>query len=129
MQSTFCTHYDSIEPYITRDGSLIRELMHPRNNSNVNQSLAEAIVPASARTFMHIHHKTEELYHVTEGYGTMFLGFKCFPIAQGDTVHIPAGTPHAVEAHDKALKILCCCSPAYSHDDTELCQCNTNIVS
>jgi mannose-6-phosphate isomerase-like protein (cupin superfamily) len=39
----------------------------------------------------------------------------------GDTVYIPPGTPHKIRnTGDIPLKILCCSSPAYSHEDTEL---------
>ncbi len=38
------TEKDTIKPYITKDGSSIRELMHPEKHGNVKQSLAEAIV-------------------------------------------------------------------------------------
>ncbi len=40
------TEYEKIEPYITKDGSIIRELMHPAVHGNSKQSLAEATVPA-----------------------------------------------------------------------------------
>jgi len=38
------TEYDKINPYITKDGSIIRELMHPNIYKNVKQSLAEGSV-------------------------------------------------------------------------------------
>jgi len=38
------TIYEEIEPYITKDGSIIRELIHPAVHGNSNQSLAEATV-------------------------------------------------------------------------------------
>jgi mannose-6-phosphate isomerase-like protein (cupin superfamily) len=39
----------------------------------------------------------------------------------GDSIAIPPGTPHCLENKgSQALHILCCCAPAYSHDDTEL---------
>ena len=44
--------YDSVVPYITKDGSEIRELMHPAVHGNQNQSLAEAMVPPGARTLL-----------------------------------------------------------------------------
>jgi mannose-6-phosphate isomerase-like protein (cupin superfamily) len=51
----------------------------------------------------------------------MTLGGERFAVAAGDTVLIPPGTPHRVEAlGHEPLRILCACSPAYSHDDTEL---------
>ena len=115
------TCYREIAPYVTRDGSEIRELMHPAVHGNVNQSLAEARVFPGQSTLLHCHRESEELYHVTRGAGRMFLGETAFPVAPGDTVLIPPGTPHRIEAiGDEPLCVLCCCSPAYRHDDTIL---------
>jgi len=113
--------YATVPPYRTKDGSEIRELMHPTVHGNQAQSLAEATVPAGARTLLHRHRLSEELYHITAGQGRMTLGDECFPVAVGDTVCIPPGTPHCIEAlGDGPLRLLCCCAPAYAHDDTEL---------
>ena len=49
------------------------------------------------------------------------LGGERFSVAAGDTVCIAPGTPHCIaNTGDAPLKILCACSPAYSHADTEL---------
>jgi mannose-6-phosphate isomerase-like protein (cupin superfamily) len=113
--------YADAQPYTTKDGSVIRELMHPAVHGNRNQSLAEATVAAGQRTVLHRHGRTEELYHVTSGRGRMTLGEESFGVIAGDTVCIPPGTPHCIEnAGADDLVILCCCSPAYDHDDTEL---------
>ncbi len=113
--------YAEVPAYITKDGSEIRELMHPAVQGNQAQSLAQAIVPPGATTLLHRHHLTEELYHITSGHGLMTLGAEVFPVEQGDTVCIPPGTPHRLQASsDAPLTLLCCCAPAYSHDDTEL---------
>ena len=118
---TVRTHYSDIDSYITRDGSEIRELMHPAVHGNRHQSLAEAIIPAGGETLSHRHHHTEELYHITVGAGLMYLGDQQFSINVGDTVCIPPGTAHNVRnTGNGPLHILCCCSPAYSHEDTEL---------
>lgn len=110
-----------IDPYLTKDGSEIRELMHPDRHGNRNQSLAEAVVPAGARTRLHRHRETEELYHVTSGEGLLTLGGERIKVGPGDTALIPPGTPHCIEAAGGVpLRILCCCSPAYRHDDTDL---------
>lgn len=120
-RGTRCTRHDEAVAYITKDGSTIRELMHPRHHAASRQSLAEATVAPGGRTLLHRHRQTEELYHVTAGRGVMILGAERFAIGVGDTVAIAPGTAHAVENHGEvALVILCCCSPAYSHDDTEL---------
>ncbi len=115
------TRYEEIEPYITKDGSIIRELMHPSVHGNSNQSLAEATVPVGGKTLLHKHCLTEEIYHITEGSGIMTLGSEKFEVKIGDTVCISPGTPHRIQnTGNTPLKILCCCAPAYSHEDTEL---------
>ncbi|MCX7164265.1 MAG: cupin domain-containing protein [Betaproteobacteria bacterium] len=115
------SRYADAAPYVTRDGSTIRELMHPSLHGNRLQSLAEATVEAGTRTHLHRHALTEELYHVSAGSGLMTLGDSCFPVVAGDTILIAPGTPHRVEATGSGpLRILCCCSPPYSHEDTEL---------
>ena len=115
------TRYADVPPYVTKDGSTIRELMHPSAHGNRLQSLAEATIDAGSRTQLHRHALTEELYHVTAGTGLMTLGDATLEVGAGDTVLIPPGTPHCIEATGtEPLRILCCCSPPYSHDDTEL---------
>lgn len=115
------TRYADIAPYVTKDGSEIRELIHPGLHGNRNQSLAEATVPPGARTMLHRHHLTEEIYHITAGRGLMTLESESFEVSVGDSVVIAPGQAHCIEAlGTEPLRILCCCSPAYSHDDTEL---------
>ena len=108
-------------PYVTKDGSEIRELLHPQHHVVRNQSLAEARIPPGTTTLLHRHAVTEEIYHVTQGSGLMTLNDETFPIRSGDSILITPGTPHRVEnTGHEALRILCCCAPAYSHADTEL---------
>ena len=115
------TSYAQIPPFITKDGSVIRELMHPAQRGNRAQSLAEAIVAPGQTTALHRHGMSEELYHITAGEGSLTLGAEKVKVSPGDTVLIPAGTPHCIEASGaEALHILCCCSPAYRHEDTEI---------
>ena len=115
------TRYSEVVPFVTRDGSLIRELMHPQQHGNRNQSLAEAIVAAGCETLLHRHHVAEELYYIVQGQGDMSLGDETFPVIVGDTVCIPPGVAHKIRNNGtEELKILCSCAPAYDHTDTEL---------
>jgi len=115
------SEYDKIQPYTTKDGSVIRELMHPNVHGNTKLSLAEATIPVGLTTLLHKHHQSEEIYHILEGSGKMTMGDKKFDVKVGDTICIPPGTPHLIQNTGKiSLRILCCCSPPYSHDDTEL---------
>lgn len=113
--------YREVPAYVTKDGSEIRELMHPTVHGNARQSLAEATVRPGGRTALHRHAATEEIYHFTAGEGVMTLGNERFPVRARDTVCIPPGVPHCLEnPGGELLVLLCACSPAYSHDDTEL---------
>ncbi|NYT18999.1 MAG: cupin domain-containing protein [Methanosarcinales archaeon] len=115
------TEYSKVEPFTTKDGSIIRELMHPNTGGSQRQSLAEATVPVGCETLEHLHHGSEEIYHITTGSGLMTLGNEVFAVSAGDTVLIDPGVAHKIENTGSGeLKILCCCSPAYSHEDTEL---------
>ena len=100
---------------------MIRELMHPKIHGNHLQSLAEATVPIKMETWEHRHRSSEEIYHITHGMGLMTLGEERFEVVEGDSILIPVGMPHKIKAMgDTPLKLLCCCSPPYSDDDTEL---------
>jgi mannose-6-phosphate isomerase-like protein (cupin superfamily) len=49
----------------------------------------------------------------------MKLGDEEAEVSAGDTVVIPPGTPHKLwKTGAEPLKLLCCCAPAYSHEDT-----------
>ena len=110
---------ESREPFITADGSEIRELAGVPSGNAVNQSLAQASVPAGADTIEHYHRASEEIYYFTRGDGRMRLGDDEFAVRAGDCVVIPPGVRHKLWAGSE-LVLLCCCAPPYSHDDTVL---------
>lgn len=115
------TTYADAPPFITKDRSVIRELMHPARHAPSTMSFAEAIIHSGGTTLMHFHHASEEIYHVTQGAGTMRLGTTEFDIHAGDTIMISPGTRHNVtNTAEEPLKILCVCHPPYSDEDTAL---------
>jgi mannose-6-phosphate isomerase-like protein (cupin superfamily) len=112
---------DELEPFITLDGSEIRELAGPAWTAARAQSLAEAIVPPGTETFEHHHIRSEEIYYVVGGRGRVRLGDDEREVAAGDCVVIPPGTAHKLwNDGPDPLVLLCCCAPAYSHEDTVL---------
>ncbi len=120
-QEILRTVYAHVDPYITKDGSTIRELMHPAVHGNSHQSLAEARILPGSSTVLHIHEVTEEIYYIISGSGFIILGEDKVKIDSGDTICISPGTAHKVEnSAEVELVILCCCSPSYSHEDTYL---------
>jgi mannose-6-phosphate isomerase-like protein (cupin superfamily) len=109
------------EAFITADGSSIRELAGVPSGNAANQSLAEAVVPPGGATIAHLHRTTEEIYLFTAGTGRMRLGDEERPVRAGDCVVIAPGVAHKLCADEhEALVLLCCCAPAYSHEDTIL---------
>ena len=64
---------------------------------------------------------SEEIHPFTSGAGRMRLGDEEDEVRAGDTVVIAPGTRHKLwNTGAEPLVLLCCCSPAYSHDDTVL---------
>ena len=117
---SFISHFEDVIPYKTKDGSRIYELMHPSKQESRNQSLALAVILPGEKTKLHTHLVSEELYYVQSGKGKMTLENDYFEIKPGDTICILPGQQHCVEnTGSEALKILCCCAPAYNHDDTK----------
>lgn len=118
--------------YRAKDGALVRELMHPVAHGIQSQSLVGVLVPSGKRTLRHRHKQAEKVYHITDGRGWMTIGEDRILIRQGDTIGVPAGTPHYVQADVvRSLHMLCCCVPAYCAEDVELLEADmaTDVVS
>jgi mannose-6-phosphate isomerase-like protein (cupin superfamily) len=107
---------DKCIPFTTKDGSTIREILLAEN-----QSLAEAIVSPGQTTAPHYHLKSEEIYYILRGQGTLFVDDEKLHVSRGDAVLIPAGKQHSIyNSGAEELIFLCCCAPGYKHEDTIL---------
>jgi mannose-6-phosphate isomerase-like protein (cupin superfamily) len=104
---------DTLEPFVTKDGSTIREYLHTQA-----QSLAEATLEPGQATERHYHRRSEEIYLLVEGGGVMELDGEERDVAAGDAILIPPGAWHTISAGADGVRLLCCCVPPYSHDDT-----------
>ena len=102
-----------IGAFVTKDGSMIRELHH-----TAAQSLAEASLEAGQATQRHYHARTEEIYLVTAGGGILEVDGEKRDVAAGDAVLIPPTAWHELVAGADGARLLCMCAPPYSHDDT-----------
>ena len=104
----------SVEAFTTKDGSTIRELHH-----TAAQSLAEATLEPDQATARHYHRVSEEIYVVVKGSGKLEVDGETQMIRPGDAVLIPPGAWHTLVNNGSSdLRILCCCAPPYSHEDT-----------
>lgn len=110
---------DAVAPFITKDGSEIRELLAHRNSAIRHQSLAEARLPAGGATQEHYHVRAEEIYYITHGTGRICIDGETREVKAGDAIAIPPGRRHKLwNTGKEILRLLCCCAPAYEHEDT-----------
>jgi len=117
------TNINCASAFTTKDGSEIRELLSHRNSCIRRQSLAEARLPVNGATTPHYHPRTEEIYYIVEGHGSMRVGNEIRLVGPGDAIAIPPGARHQIRnTGSVVLKFLCCCAPAYEDEDTVLDQ-------
>ena len=110
---------NEVQPFITKDTAEVREILNPRNSSLQNQSLAEARVAFGKATLEHYHSNSEEIYYILEGQGMMKIEEEIREIGSGDGIVIPPGKRHKIwNSGEGELVFLCCCSPAYTDEDT-----------
>lgn len=112
---------NAVPSFVTKDTSIIREILAPANAPGVirNQSLAEATLPPGAATDAHYHPATEEIYYILRGTAKMRIADEARMVGPGDGIAIPPGAPHRIEnTGEDDLVFLCCCAPAYTHEDT-----------
>ena len=100
-------------PFVTKDGSTIREYHH-----TALQSLAEATLEPGAATRRHYHRRSEEIYLLVEGGGDLEVDGETRRVEAGDAVVIAPGSWHELTAHGEGARLLCCCVPPYTDDDT-----------
>ena len=110
---------NQVPAFITKDGSEIRELLAHRNSCIRNQSLAEARLPAWGSTQEHYHIHAEEIYFITQGKGRIRIEHEVSEVKAGDAIAIRPGQRHKLwNVQTEPLCLLCCCAPAYEHEDT-----------
>jgi len=110
---------EDMAAFVTKDGSEIRELLAHRNSAIRHQSLAEARLAPGASTQEHYHVKTEEIYYITHGAGRIRVDGEVRAVASGDAIAILPGQRHKLwNTGSDVLRLLCCCAPAYEHEDT-----------
>ena len=111
---------DRVTPFVTADGSTIRELVGLRATPGVAaHSLAEASLEPGQATDRHYHGRTEETYYLVEGQGLMELDGETAEVVAGDAILIPPGSRHQIRnTGDGPLRLLCACAPPYRDEDT-----------
>jgi len=112
-------NWDAAPAIVTKDTSIIREILAPRNSAIARQSLAEATLPVGAATQAHRHPATEEIYYILKGTGLMRVEGDERTVIPGDGIAILPGARHQIRNNGTSdLVFLCCCVPAYEDEDT-----------
>ncbi len=107
----------SQKPFTTADGSTIRSILDTTNAPVEKQSLAEASLLAGVQTERHYHKLSEEIYFILDGEALMEINGITQRVKLNDAILIPASAWHQITAITDT-RFLCCCAPAYSHEDT-----------
>lgn len=66
---------------------------------------------------LHKHAAHSETVTILEGKAQMRLGDQNFPVAKGDIIFIPEGTPHSVQVQGGVLKVLSVQAPEFDGSD------------
>ena len=101
------------QPFTTKDGSTIREYVHTEV-----QSLAEASLGPGQATRRHYRARSEEIYLIVDGHGELEVEGETRSVVTGDAILIPPGNRHELTAGSDGVRLLCCCVPPYTDDDT-----------
>lgn len=104
--------------FVAQDNAIVQEIVSHRNSSVKNQSLAKITITPGNSVFKHYHKRTEELYHIINGEGTMVVEDESRIVGAGDTVIILPGRKHKMSNHaDSDLVMLVMCAPGYEDED------------
>ncbi|MCS6850907.1 MAG: cupin domain-containing protein [Gemmataceae bacterium] len=83
-----------------------------------NLDVALAVVDVKKRSPRHYHCQTEEVYHILEGQGRMYIEAEVEEVGPGTTIVIPRNTKHSLENTGAIpLRFLVVSSPPYDYND------------
>ena len=109
------------EPFITADGSTIRELAGVPSGNAVNQSLAEATVPPGGETSSTTTARRRRSTTSPPAPAGCASASRRPTCGRATPIVIAPGVPHKLwNPGPEPLVLLCCCAPPYSHEDTVL---------
>jgi mannose-6-phosphate isomerase-like protein (cupin superfamily) len=114
---------ESITPFLRRDPAeiapwaetcgVVRSLIEEQD-----QAVAEVLYVEIDNAKLHYHQRTDEIYYVIDGQGTMVLDDQTIELHKGVVVYVPRGVRHKAVGD---LKVLTVCIPrGVLHDVHEL---------
>jgi len=112
---------DDIKPFVTKDGSIIKEIFRPDNSDFVGGGVAHATIPVGEKSVTHIHKKSQEIYYILRGSGIISIEDESRAVNPGDSIFIQPQSAHNIRnAGKEDLELLCFSIPEYTHEDTVL---------
>jgi len=120
--TTFKKNIDNVPAIIARDGTILKEILHPKNDGfRSNYSLAIATLKPGTRSYPHILRERSELYIIQRGEATVFIDGHAHLVTAGDVILIPAGSEqYVVNAGKSSLDFWCIVSPPWAEEDEEI---------
>lgn len=104
--------------YTAPDFAVAKEFMSPRMSGLKNLSIAEITIPPGFTVKKHYHLESEEVYHVIEGSGMMFIDGETEMLKPGQAVSIKVGQWHSIANESESpLVMIVTCAPAWSAED------------
>ena len=109
------------EEFIAGDNCLLREVLHPDQESlALRYSLAHAVVKPGDTTWSH-KLTTSEVYYIIAGEGIMHIDGEDAPVRPGSTVYIPPMARQNITNCGKTdLTFICIVDPAWRKEDEEV---------
>ncbi len=96
------------------NGGLVKRVLYPETCGCQNATLAVVYQNPGEEVRIHTHPE-EELYYITAGRGTMYLGGEEFPLEPGMGVYIPGDVPHGQRCvGHETLNIVCVIAPPFA---------------
>jgi mannose-6-phosphate isomerase-like protein (cupin superfamily) len=101
--------------FVAGDGTRLREILNPAKESlALRYSLAHAVLPPGGVSLRH-RLSASEVYHITEGEGTMHIDGESRAVRVGATVYIPPGSVQHIENRGAGrLAFICIVDPAWT---------------
>jgi len=80
----------------------VNDLVMDRADAETSEVFVVVMEPGESPP-LHVHHDTEQIFHVMQGAGTLYIGEeqKPFAVKPGDVVRIPPHTLHRIQCEGK----------------------------
>ena len=107
-----------IMPFTAGDDTLIREVLHPKNEGvPMAYSLAHAELESGKASLPHRLLDRSEVYIILEGEGTAYVDGQAAVLRAGDVLFIPAGAEQYLDnTGTSTIRFLCIVDPAWSKE-------------